>query len=124
MPLFDTFLACRDCIVGMETLGLHPNVKRIIPLPRDWILYEFHNNLFEDADYLVEGVWEKKMQRFPALRQQRIEMLNQERSLLAPWYSATQKPGDADLFLASEICEYRVHSLNPLRWIDFEPSDG
>jgi hypothetical protein len=122
MNLFDSFVARRDCVVSLDALQSHPSVKRVICLPREWILYEFYHELLQDPDYLVEGVWEKKMQRFPELRQSRIEMLNQERGLLAPWYAAKKKFGDADGFLVSDICEYRIYSLGTMRWIDFEPS--
>ena len=64
------------------------------------------------------------MQRFPELRQARIEMLNQERALLAPWYAKKKKLGDADALLASEICPYRISSLKPMRWVDFPANEG
>jgi hypothetical protein len=64
------------------------------------------------------------MQRVPELRQARIEMLNQERALLAPWYAKKKKLGDADAILASEICPYRVSSLTRMQWVDFLPTIG
>lgn len=105
---FDTFIARENCIVDIGVLQKHPNVKRFTPLPRNWVLYEFHHELFKDPDFLVEGVWPQKMERFPELRQARIEMLNEERALLAPWYAQKRKIGDADGYLGSEICTYRV----------------
>jgi len=124
MTLFDVFVARQDCVVSLDAVKRHPNVKRVISLPREWILYEFYDDLLQDPDYLVEGVWEGKMQAHPEVRTARITMLNQERGLLAPWYKATRKLGDADSIVISEICEYRIYSLSPLRLIDFDPSSG
>jgi hypothetical protein len=122
--LFDSFLVREDCVKDLKTLEQQPNVKHVLRLPRDWIFYEFHHELFKDPDFLVEGIWREKMQLFPELRQARIEMLNQERALLAPWYAKKKKLGDADALLASEICPYRVSSLTRMRWIDFLPAMG
>jgi hypothetical protein len=122
--LFDTFIARNDCILGMRALRSHPNVRHVTLLPRDWVLYEFHHELFQDPDFLVERVWQEKMQRQPELRQSRIEMLNQERSLLAPWYAKKNKLGDADGLLVSEICQYRVSTLGPMKWLHFEMPAG
>ncbi|HZD95089.1 MAG TPA: hypothetical protein VE133_12590, partial [Candidatus Sulfotelmatobacter sp.] len=85
---------------------------------------EFHHDLFKDSDFLVEGVWREKMERFPELRQARIEMLNQERALLAPWYAKKKKLGDADALLASKVCPYRVSSPARMEWMDFLPAMG
>jgi hypothetical protein len=111
-------------VEDLEALERQPNVKHVLRLPRNWVFYEFHHGLFKDPDFLVEGIWREKMQRFPELRQARIQMLNQERALLAPWYAKKKKPGDADAILASEICPYRASSLTPMRWIDFQPTKG
>lgn len=124
MGLFDGFIAGIDCTVGLEALRDHPNVKCVTRLPRQWVLYEFHDELFKDPDFLVGAVWRDKMQRFPEVRQKRIEMLNQQRALLAPWYAKKKKLGDADGLLANEICEYRISSLHPMKWIDFKPESG
>lgn len=64
------------------------------------------------------------MERVPELSQARIDMLNQERALLAPWYAKKKKLGDADALLASEVCPYRISSLRPMRWIDLVPVAG
>lgn len=124
MHLFDSFIARGDCLEDLGTILRHPNVKHLIRLPRDWVFYEFHHDLFKDPDFLVEGVWREKMERFPEIRRARVEMLNQERALLAPWYAKKKKLGDADALLASEICSYRISSLAPMRWIDFLPDAG
>jgi hypothetical protein len=124
MPLFDSFVARTNCVVSIDVLKSHPNVKGIRLLPLDWILYEFYDEIHQDPDYLVEGLWEQKMQNHPILRQARIHMLNEERGLLAPWYNAKRNRGDADLIAISEICEYRIYSLTPLRFVDFDPSSG
>lgn len=124
MPLFDVFVARGDCVVSLDALKSHPSVKRVTSLPRDWIFYEFYDELLQDPEYLVEGIWEQKMRDQPELRAARIHMLDQERGLLDPWYKATKKLGDADSIAISEICEYRIYSLSPLRLIDFEPSSG
>jgi hypothetical protein len=89
-------------------LQKNPNVKHFTHLPRNWVLYEFHHDLFKDPDFLVEGVWQQKMERFPELRQARIEMLNEERALLAPWYAQKRQLGDGDGLLGSEVSTYRV----------------
>jgi hypothetical protein len=121
---FDAFVVRDDCINDLETLSNHANVRQVTRLPRDWVLYEFHHDLFKDPDFLSEGIWQEKMQRLPELRETRIDMLNQERALLAPWYAKKKKLGDADALLASEVCPYRICSLSPMRWIDLAPVAG
>lgn len=109
----------------MDAVKAHPNVRRVQPLPRGWVLYEYHDALFRDPDYLREGVWVRKMQERPELRAARIRLLNEERSLLAPWYAFKNgQHGDVDFIAISEICEYRMYSLTPLRMIEFQPSSG
>ena len=121
---FDAFVVRDNCIKDLEAVGSHANVRHVTRLPRDWVLYEFHHALFKDPDFLLEGIWQEKMRRFPDLREARIDMLNQERALLAPWYAQKKKLGDADALLASEVCQYRMSSLSPMRWIDFVPIAG
>jgi len=111
-------------VEDLRAVERHPNVKHVLRLPRDWVFYEFHHELFKDSDFLVEGIWREKMQRVPELRQARIEMLNQERALLAPWYAKKKKSGDADAILASEICPYRISALTRMQWVDFLPTIG
>ena len=118
--MFDTFIVRTDCIIATEDLNAHPNVRSIISLPRGWLLYEFHHPLFQDPDFLDERAWREKMDKNPVVRQLRIEMLNNERALLAPWYAKKKKPGDADGFLANEVCHYRVCTLARMRWLIFE----
>lgn len=124
MHRFDSFLVRDDCVTELKTLDQQPNVEHVVRLPRGWVFYECHHELFEDPDFLVEGVWREKMERLPELRRSRIDMLNQERGLIAPWYAKTKKLGDADAMGASEICAYRVNSLTRMRWIDFLLADG
>lgn len=121
---FDTFIARGNCLLSVEAVRRHPNVRGVISLPRNWILYEFHHELFQEPDFLVEGIWQQKMQQSPVLRQSRIDMLNEERALLAPWYARKRKIGDADGFLSSEICTYRVATLSPMKWIDYDLPPG
>lgn len=118
MYSFDAFIAHEDCVIDLNVLQRHPNVQHLIRMPRGWVVYEFHHELFKDPDFLVESVWREKMQHFPKLREARVDMLNQERALLAPWYAKKKKLGDADALLASEVCPYRMSSLSPMRWID------
>ncbi len=122
MHLFDVFVARRDCVTSLEAVRHHPRVKHVTMLPRDWLFYEFYDDLFRDPDYLVEGKWERKMRDHPELRAARIQMLKEERGLLAPWYKTTNKMGDADSIAISEVGQYLIYSLGPLRMIDFEPS--
>ena len=124
MYRFDAFIARDDCVIDLNVLQGHPNVQHLIRMPRGWVVYEFHHELFEDPNFLVEGVWREKMERFPGLRQARIEMLQQEQSLLAPWYAKKKKPGNADGILASPVCTYHISSLGRMRWIDFLPDEG
>jgi len=124
MHRFDSFVARKDCLEDLDVIQAQPNVKHLIRLPRDWVFYEFHHELFKDPDFLVEGVWREKMERSPELREQRREMLAEQRLLLTPWYNNTRKLGDADALLASEICPYRVNSLTRLRRVDFLPGPG
>lgn len=124
MYLFDSFLVREDCLTAPDQLQQHANVQHMLRLPRGWVFYEFHHELFQDPEFLVEGVWREKMIRFPELRQARVEMLNLQRALLAPWYAKKKKLGDADALLASEVCPYRISSLNPMRWIDWVPVAG
>jgi hypothetical protein len=121
---FDTFVVRDDCINDLETVRSHANVRHVTRLPCDWVLYEFHHDLFKDPDFLKEGIWQEKMQHFPKLREARVDMLNQERALLAPWYAKKKKLGDADALLASEVCPYRMSSLTSMRWIDLVPVAG
>jgi hypothetical protein len=93
-------------------------------MPRGWVVYEFHHELFKDPDFLIEGVWREKMERVPELRQARVQMLQQEQSLLAPWYAKKKRPGNADGVLASPVCTYHISSLDRMRWIDFVPDEG
>lgn len=122
--MFDSFIAGTDCITALEDLRRHPNVRNVTRLPRDWLLYEFHHPLFQDPDFLDERAWREKMENNPTVRQSRIEMLNQERSLLAPWYAKRKKPGDADGFLTSEVSHYRVCTLSRMRWLIFNMAPG
>ena len=46
--LFDGFIVRDDCIGSWDALRNHPNVKRVVSLPREWLLYEFHHELFRD----------------------------------------------------------------------------
>jgi len=124
MMLYDGFIVRDDCILDWETVKNHPNVKNAVKLPRDWLLYEFHHELFNDPDFLQEPAWRNKMERFPELKESRIEMLKQERGLLAPWYANKKKPGDADAGIPGEICTYRVSTLGPMRWILFDQPVG
>lgn len=124
MHLFDSFLVREDCLTAPDQLQQHANVQHMLRLPRGWVFYEFHHELFQDPEFLVEGVWREKMTRFPELRQARVEMLNLQRALLAPWYAKKKKLGDADALLASEVCSYRISSLSPMRWIDLVPVAG
>ena len=124
MHLFDSFLVREDCLTAPDQLQQHANVQHMLRLPRGWVLYEFHHELFQDPEFLVEGVWREKMIRFPELRQARIEMLNLQRALLAPWYAKKKKPGDADAIVASEVCPYRIASLSRMKWVDFLPAFG
>lgn len=124
MHRFDAFIARDDSVIDLHMLQQHPNVHHLIRMPRGWIVYEFHHELFKDAEFLVEGVWREKMERFPELRQARIEMLQQEQALLAPWYAKKKKPGNADAVLASPVCVYYISTLGRMRWLDFVPDDG
>ena len=124
MHRFDSFVAREDCLEDLDVIQAQPNVKHLMRLPRGWVFYEFHHELFKDPDFLVEGVWREKMERSPELREQRKEMLAEQRLLLTPWYNNTRKLGDADALLASEICPYRVNSLTRLRRVDFLPGPG
>lgn len=124
MHLFDIFVVRQDCITSLEAVKNHPKVKRVTLLPRDWLFYEFHDALLQDPDYLVEGVWEKKMRDHPDVRAARIQMLKEERNLLRPWYQLTNKMGDGDHSALSEVGQYRIHTLRPFRVIDFEPTVG
>ena len=124
MHQFDSFVAREDCLEDLAAVRVHPNVKHLVRLPRDWVFYEFHHELFKDPDFLVEGVWREKMESSPELREQRKEMLAEQRLLLTPWYKNTKKLGDADALVASEICPYRVNSLTRMRRVDFLPGPG
>lgn len=124
MHLFDSFVAREDCLENLDVIRAQPYVKHLIRMPRDWVFYEYHHQLFKDPDFLVEGVWREKMERSPELLEQRKEMLAEQRLLLTPWYNNTRKLGDADALLASEICPYRINSLTRLRRVDFLPCPG
>jgi hypothetical protein len=121
---FDTFVVRDDCVIDLNALQRHPNVQHVLRMPRGWVVYEFHHELFRDPDFLIEGVWREKMERFPELRQARIEMLQQEQVLLAPWYAKQKRRGNADGILASSDCTYYVFSLSHMRWVDFLPDEG
>jgi hypothetical protein len=121
---FDTFIVRDDCVIDLNALQRHPNVQHLIRMPQGWVVYEFHHELFKDPDFLVEGVWREKMERLPGLRESRIQMLQQEQSLLAPWYAKKKRPGNADGVLASPVCTYHISSLGRMRWIDFVPDEG
>jgi hypothetical protein len=107
---FDTYIFRRDCLTDPDALASHPNVKNVIVLPRDWILYEFHHALFEDPDYSGPE-WYFKMERFPALKQAAMEMIREKRALLRPWYEKKgMKHGDASHCTGTELTQYFIGS--------------
>ncbi|HUJ41019.1 MAG TPA: hypothetical protein VLW54_10760 [Candidatus Acidoferrales bacterium] len=124
MTQLDCYIVRTDCVECVQTVGEHPNVRQLTALPRDWILYEFHHEIFRDPDYLVEGTWEEKMTRSPRLRALRIEMLNQERRLIAPYYKDLKVPSDARGVLGTSVCEYRICAKGRLRFPTFEHGSG
>jgi hypothetical protein len=122
--LFDGFIVRDDCIASWDAVRSHPNVKHVVSLPRDWLFYEFHHELFSDPDFLVESTWLDKMERFPKLKNARMEMLRQQRSLLAPWYAKKKRIGDADAGVPGETSMYRISTLGSMRWIPSELPRG
>ena len=116
---FDCFIVRDNCAVSVEALQAHPNIRRLVMLPRNWLLYEFHDDLFQDPDFMAEKIWQDKMQRHPELRQSVVDMHTRQRELLAPWYAKQKKPGDASAMAASERCIYRICTLGPAQWIDW-----
>lgn len=122
--MFDSFIACAECIRSLEDIRSHSNVKNLRSLPRGWVFYEFHHELFDDPDFLEDRAWIRKTKQFPELKQKQISMREQERAFLAPWYAKKKKPGDADALMVSEICQYRVCSLTPMKWVEFAPPIG
>jgi hypothetical protein len=124
MMQFDGFIVRDDCVASVDAVRSHPKVKNLLMLPRNWLLYEFHDELFRDSEFLVEPAWNLKMQRVPALKQARIEMIGQQRALLAPWYAKKKKLGDADAGVPSPTCMYRVCTLGSMRWLPFQQTPG
>ena len=123
LGLFDTFIAQQDCVIDLETLVNHPHVERVTRMAGGWLCYEFHHELFGVPDFLVEGAWRERMERSPELRAARIEMLDEQRALLAPWHAKKRVRGGNGL-LASPICTYYIVALRRMRWLDFVPVEG
>lgn len=110
MTRFNTYIFRRDCLTDADALATHPNVRNVIVLPRDWILYEFHHALFEDPDFNGPE-WYFKMERFPALKQAAMEMIKEERALLRPWHeNKGMKHGDASHIAGTELTQYFIGS--------------
>ena len=122
--MFDGYIARANCIASIDVLAAHPNVRGLVRFPRNWVMYEFHHELFSDPDFLVEGVWREKLEREPAIKNSLIALRSQEREFLSPWYAKKKKIGDADALFISEACTYRVASLSPLRWVEYGLDDG
>jgi hypothetical protein len=121
MYLFDSFVTCDECLRDVEALAGEPSVRHVIRMPRGWLVYEFHHDLFGDPEFLTEGAWREKMARRPELRHARIAMLAAQRDLLAPWH-AKKTPGAVGV-LATPVCTYHIASPRRLRRIDFVPVD-
>ncbi len=123
MQPFDTFVVQSDCISSIDAVRSHPNVKNVIELPKEWVLYEFHHALFDDPDFLGNQ-WHIKMEQHPALKQARIEMLHEERALLTPWYEKKGTPFDSGDLARTQLTLYSICTLGKLSRVRLHESAG
>jgi hypothetical protein len=91
---------------NIETLPLHPNVRKCWRLPREYVLFEFYHPVFEriyDQDPAVANAARSD----EIVRSQTAEAIAEERNLLAPLYRDIGNPSNAlTLLVPSKAATY------------------